>query len=189
MASPRDIEGHGTHVASIIAGSTVNKANFFGLGSGVARGGVPSARIAVYKVCWLAGCFISDILAGFDAAIADGVDILSVSLGFSFGARAYARDPIAIGSFHAMRNGILTSVSAGNSGPFRSTVSNVAPWQMSVAASTIDRKFTNTLTLGNGAKFKVSCCLKLLTRTCGGILIKKTIDDFNLGQKIIVTSC
>ncbi|KAL8144505.1 hypothetical protein V2J09_017537 [Rumex salicifolius] len=131
VASPRDTEGHGTHVSSIIAGSTVSSASFSGLGNGTARGGVPSARIAVYKVCWSDGCYLSDILAGFDAAIADGVDILSVSLGFRSGARPYSRDPVAIGSFHAMRKGILTSASAGNGGPARETVGNVAPWLLS----------------------------------------------------------
>ncbi|RWR75994.1 subtilisin-like protein protease SBT4.3 isoform X1 [Cinnamomum micranthum f. kanehirae] len=37
------------------------------------KGGVPSARIAVYKVCDVEGCSDSAILAAFDDAIADGV--------------------------------------------------------------------------------------------------------------------
>ena len=44
-----------------------------GLGLGTARGGFPSARIAVYKICWLFGCNDADILAAFDDAIADGL--------------------------------------------------------------------------------------------------------------------
>ncbi|ERN19433.1 hypothetical protein AMTR_s00069p00176100 [Amborella trichopoda] len=148
--SPRDSVGHGTHTASTAAGRPYNGASYFGLGKGLARGGVPSARVAVYKVCWAGGrCGLADILAGFDDAIADGCHILSVSLGASSPVE-YMQDPIAIGSFHAMKNGILTSNSAGNSGPSPYSVSNNAPWSLTVAASTIDRKFVSQVQLGNG---------------------------------------
>ncbi|MBA0697058.1 hypothetical protein Goari_003567 [Gossypium aridum] len=49
-----------------------------------------------------------------------------------------------------MKNGILTSNSAGNSGPSLSTITNFSPWSLSVAASTIDRKFVTRVKLGNG---------------------------------------
>ena len=153
--SPRDSEGHGSHTASTAAGREVQGASYFGLAEGLARGGVPYARIAVYKVCWSFGCASADILAAFDDAIADGVDILSVSLGAPQ-AFPYLDDPIAIGSFHAMKYGILTSNSAGNSGPFPYTASNVAPWTLTVAASTIDRKFVASAVLGNGKVITVS---------------------------------
>ncbi|KAI3468815.1 hypothetical protein Pfo_025478 [Paulownia fortunei] len=149
IPSPRDTEGHGTHTASTAAGVELPGTSFLGLAEGVARGGVPNARIAVYKVCWASGCGLADILKAFDDAIADGVDIISVSLGSGYPSD-YFDDPIAIGSFHAMKNGILTSNSAGNSGPDPVTVSNFAPWTLTVAASTIDRKFVANLALGNG---------------------------------------
>ncbi|KAJ6347519.1 hypothetical protein OIU76_004069 [Salix suchowensis] len=141
--------GHGTHTSSTAAGREVQGASYFGLAEGVARGGVPNARIAVYKVCWSFGCSSADILAAYDDAIADGVDIISVSLGFYFPI-PYMEDPIAIGSFHAMKNGILTLNSAGNSGPYPYSVSNYAPWTLTVAANTIDRKFVAQVVLGNG---------------------------------------
>lgn len=125
---------------------------------------MPNARIAMYKVCWSDGCATADILAAFDDAIADGVDIISVSLGSDFPFE-YFEDPIAIGSFHAMKYGILTSNSAGNSGPDPYSVSNIAPWTLTVAASSIDRKFVAQAVLGNGITYPVSemCCLLLYT--------------------------
>ncbi|KAJ7964591.1 Cucumisin [Quillaja saponaria] len=146
--SPRDSDGHGTHIASTVAGGLVTSASLLGLGSGNARGGVPSARIAVYKVCWSDGCHDADILAAFDDAIADGVDIISLSIGGNT-PRRYFNDSIAIGSFHAMKFGILTSTSAGNSGPNLQTITNFSPWSLSVAASIIDRKFFTKVQLGN----------------------------------------
>lgn len=121
---------------------------------GLARGGAPGARIAVYKVCWSLGCDSVDIIAAFDDAIADGVDILSISSGSPF-QFPYWEDATSIGSFHAMKHGILTSASAGNSGPERATVQNNAPWLLTVAASSIDRKFASELLLGNGRTFTV----------------------------------
>ncbi|KAJ0104698.1 hypothetical protein Patl1_18657 [Pistacia atlantica] len=147
--SPRDSEGHGSHTSSTAAGSEVPNASYYGLANGTARGGVPNSRIAMYKVCWSFGCALADILAAFDDAIADGVDIISVSLGADVPLE-YFEDPIAIGAFHAMRHGILTSNSAGNSGPSPLSVSNYAPWTLTVAASTIDRKFIAQVVLGNG---------------------------------------
>ncbi|XP_065871981.1 cucumisin-like [Euphorbia lathyris] len=152
IASPRDTRGHGTHTASIAAGGIVEKASFLGIASGAARGGVPSARIAVYKICWLDGCSDADILAAFDDAIADGVDIISLSVGLT--PVNYLKDTIAIGAFHAMKNGILTSTSAGNQGPSSETILNFAPWTLSVAASTIDRNFISKVKLGNGAIYE-----------------------------------
>ncbi|XP_065871786.1 cucumisin-like [Euphorbia lathyris] len=153
LKSPRDSIGHGTHVASTAAGGSVSNASLYGLGLGTARGGVPSARIAVYKVCWLDGCWDADILAAFDDAIADGVDVISISIGASV-TRHYFRDSIGIGAFHAMRKGILTSTSAGNSGPEFRTLRNFAPWYVSVAASTIDRKFITDVQLGNNRVYQ-----------------------------------
>ncbi|PWA83785.1 cucumisin [Artemisia annua] len=149
--SARDTDGHGTHTASTVAGRAVNSASLLGLANGTARGGVPSARIAVYKICFET-CFDSDILAAFDDAIADGVDIISLSVGGSF-PQDYFVDPIAIGAFHAMKNNILTSNSAGNNGPILGSTSNVSPWSLSVAASSIDRKFLTQIVLGNSQTY------------------------------------
>jgi hypothetical protein len=54
-----------------------------------------------------------------------------------------------------MRNGILTSKSAGNYGPDLATITNDSPWSLSVAASTIDRKFFTKVQLGNNNIYEV----------------------------------
>ncbi|KAK8592122.1 hypothetical protein V6N13_062708 [Hibiscus sabdariffa] len=151
--SPRDSNGHGTHTASTAAGRLVNGANLFGLGTGTARGGVPSARIAVYKTCWSDGCSDADILAAFDDAIADGVDIITLSVG-STEVDDYFSNSIAIGAFHAMENRILTVTAAGNDGPGRPTIKDFSPWTLTVAASTMDRKFLTRVKLGNGMVYE-----------------------------------
>ncbi|XP_050363217.1 CO(2)-response secreted protease-like [Argentina anserina] len=146
--SPRDFVGHGTHVSSTAAGSVVPGTSYYGLAAGAAKGGSPSSRIALYKVCTSEGCYASAILAAFDDAISDGVDVLSLSLGSSIYQPDLSSDPIAMGAFHAVEQGIIVISSAGNDGPDRGTVANFAPWLMTVAASTIDRNFRSDVILG-----------------------------------------
>ncbi|XP_072147883.1 cucumisin [Setaria viridis] len=150
-----DNEGHGTHTASTAAGRAVPGASLGGLAGGTARGAVPGARIAVYKVCWEDGCSSEDILAAFDDAVADGVDVISASLGSGI-PYDYAADPMAIGAFHAARSGVVVSVSAGNSGPELGTVCNVAPWTISTGAALTDRRIVTEVALGDGRSFEGS---------------------------------
>lgn len=151
--SPKDTEGHGTHTASTAAGSVVSNASFFNYARGEARGMAIKARIAVYKICWSLGCFDSDILAAMDQAIDDGVHVISLSVGASGRAPQYDRDSIAIGAFGAAKHGVLVSCSAGNSGPNPYTAVNIAPWILTVGASTIDREFPAEVILGDGRVF------------------------------------
>ncbi|XP_017982587.1 PREDICTED: subtilisin-like protease SBT5.3 isoform X2 [Theobroma cacao] len=154
--TPRDKEGHGTHTLSTAGGNLVAKASVLGFGKGTAKGGSPRARVAAYKVCWppVSGdeCFDADILAAFDVAIHDGVDVLSVSLGGD--PTPFFNDSVAIGSFHAIKHGIVVVCSAGNSGPAYGTVTNIAPWQITVGASTMDREFPSIVVLGNNMRYK-----------------------------------
>ncbi|KAH9752722.1 CO(2)-response secreted protease [Citrus sinensis] len=155
--SPRDSVGHGTHTASTAAGAHVANASYFGLARGTARGGSPSSRIASYKACSEDGCSGSAILQAMDDAIADGVDIISISIGMSSLFQSdYLNDPIAIGAFHAEQMGVMVICSAGNDGPDPSTVVNTAPWIFTVGASSIDRDFQSTVLLGNGKTIKGS---------------------------------
>jgi subtilisin family serine protease len=149
--SPRDNDGHGTHTSSTAAGGVVRGADLFGYAAGTAKGMAPRARVATYKACWLGGCFSSDILKAMEVAVADGVDVLSLSLGGD--SSDYYRNSIAVGAFSAMERGIFVSCSAGNAGPGAATLSNGAPWITTVGAGTIDRNFPAVITLGNGVKY------------------------------------
>ena len=146
--SPRDQDGHGTHTAATVAGSPVRGANLLGYAHGTARGMAPGARIAVYKVCWAGGCFSSDILSAVDRAVADGVNVLSISLGG--GVSSYYRDSLSIAAFGSMEMGVFVSCSAGNAGPEPASLTNVSPWITTVGASTMDRDFPATARLGTG---------------------------------------
>ncbi|XP_059073396.1 subtilisin-like protease SBT4.14 [Cryptomeria japonica] len=68
---PRDEDGHGTHTSSTVAGHFFKNAS---LAQGESRGGVPGARVAMYKVCW-GNCDDADFLAAFDDAIYDASSI------------------------------------------------------------------------------------------------------------------
>uniref|UniRef100_A0A2P2P146 Subtilisin-like protease SBT1.6 n=1 Tax=Rhizophora mucronata TaxID=61149 RepID=A0A2P2P146_RHIMU len=152
--SARDADGHGTHTASTAAGRHAFRASMEGYAPGVAKGVAPKARLAVYKVCWKnSGCFDSDILAAFDAAVNDGVDVISISIGGGDGiASPFYLDPIAIGAYGAVSRGVFVSSSAGNDGPASMSVTNLAPWLVTVGAGTIDRNFPADVILGDGRR-------------------------------------
>jgi subtilisin family serine protease len=112
-------------------------------------------------VCWSTGdCSSADILAAFDDAIHDGVDVISVSLGQSPPLPDYVDDALSVGSFHAAAKGIAVVCSGGNSGPFPETVINAAPWVITVGASTIDRTFLSQVVLGNNFSLVVSIYMR-----------------------------
>ncbi|WVZ50131.1 hypothetical protein U9M48_001417 [Paspalum notatum var. saurae] len=143
--SARDANGHGTHTASTIAGAPVRGASHRRgcLAAGLARGGAPRARLAVYKACFgSGGCGDASLTAAVDAAIHDGVDVLSLSLDG-------LEDP---GTLHAVASGITVVFGGGNDGPVPQTISNVMPWGITVAATTMDRSFPTAITLDDGQK-------------------------------------
>lgn len=148
QGTPLDEDGHGTHTASTAAGNFVAGANSFGQGNGTAVGVAPRAHLAIYKVCFDGRhCSESDVLAAMDTAIEDGVDVLSISLGWP--TVPFAFDAVALGAYTAVKRGVFVSCSAMNRGPSHDTLSNEAPWILTVGASTLDRKLKAVAVLGN----------------------------------------
>ena len=137
--SPRDVDGHGTHIATTAAGNKV-RASIFGTFLGNVEGMAPKARIAAYKACWLrpgatrAACNTSDLANAIDMAVADGVDIINYSIGSSL-FTATAPDDIAL--LAAAKAGVLAVVAAGNEGPNYQTITSPAgnPAVLTAAAS------------------------------------------------------
>nr|ACN31107.1 unknown [Zea mays] len=165
LSSPRDYVGHGSHTLSTAGGSLVPGASVLGHhGRGVAAGGSPGARVAAYKACYGPGCSGVDILAAIVAAVADGVHVLSLSLGAP--PADYLTDLTALGAFFAVQSGVTVVCAAGNSGPQPSTATNLAPWILTVGASTMDRDFPANVSF-NGDTIQVAV-LAQLSGPCQG---------------------
>jgi subtilisin family serine protease len=136
--SPRDSDGHGTHTATTAVGNEHVQAVLAGVPVAKVSGVAPKARLAVYKACWQApeapeaSCFFSDTAAATDQAVADGVDVLS----FSVGTAATIADPQDIAFLFAADAGVVPVRSAGNDGPGPESTVAGEPWVTTVAAST-----------------------------------------------------
>ncbi|WP_306457927.1 S8 family peptidase [Streptomyces sp. SA15] len=147
VSSPMDMDSHGTHTATTAAGNHDTPAEIPGLGlRGKVSGVAPAARVAAYKTCWHDGCWYSDTTAAIDKAVADGVDVISYSIGGTLTSPT-SREAM----FNAAKAGVFVSAAAGNSGP--DTVENTAPWITTVAAETHDTGYSSALVLGDGRRF------------------------------------
>ncbi|MGZ8652603.1 MAG: S8 family serine peptidase, partial [Actinomycetota bacterium] len=141
--SARDADGHGTHTASTAAGAATH-ASIFGLGRGEVAGMAPGARVIMYRVCLLQGCFQSDSVAAVEQAILDGVDVINFSI--SGGADPYS-DAVELAFLSAYESGIDVNASAGNSGPGPATADHGGPWVTTVGASYGPQLFMTDLKL------------------------------------------
>jgi subtilisin family serine protease len=152
--SPRDGDGHGTHVASTAAGNAGIAASVGGHSFGKISGVAPAAKLAIYKVAFTSATdeepaiYTGDALAAIDAAVTDGVDVINYSVSGS----DTVDDPVDMAFLSAASAGIFVATSAGNGGPEASTLNHVTPWVTTVAASTV-APYAATLVLGNGKKY------------------------------------
>ncbi|CAI5465595.1 unnamed protein product [Closterium sp. Yama58-4] len=159
FSSARDGDGHGTWCSGAAAGNGNISVVMGGRNYGTASGVAPRARVAMYKALWVvkgggASGTNADIRAAVDTAVADGVDVLSLSLGGSV--PQYFSD---IPYMNAAKAGVFVALAAGNAGPpspmrVLGTLSNAAPWYLTVGATTIGRQYYATLSLGNGVELK-----------------------------------
>lgn len=111
---PMDEQGHGTHVAGIIAGS------------GGITGMAPGASLLAYRVVENSGRVrTSNVARALDRAVLDGADVINLSLGTRFTVEAL-NDIVR----NAMDVGVIVVAAVGNSGP--------APGSIGAPASDID---------------------------------------------------
>ncbi|MFI7672291.1 S8 family serine peptidase [Actinophytocola sp. NPDC049390] len=130
--SAADGHGHGTHVASIIAGSGAAS-------GGKYRGVAPGARLAVGKVLDDGGSGAESwILQGMAwAATETGADIVNMSLG---GPDGPGTDPIeAAVNRLTEETGTLFVVAAGNSGSERGTINSPGTADAALTVGAVDR--------------------------------------------------
>ena len=109
-STPRDPNGHGTHVASCAAGS-LNTVSPLGLISGFA----PNAYLGNYKVFTDDFTTLEQIISALEACVEDGMDIVNLSLG----SESYINtllDPEALAIKNAIKAGVVVVAAAGNSG-------------------------------------------------------------------------
>ncbi|HEX8077033.1 MAG TPA: S8 family peptidase, partial [Chthoniobacterales bacterium] len=151
--SPRDYNGHGTHTASTSGGNNSVQIPVTALSlSGIA----PRARVAMYKALWhqadgTGSGFTSDLVAGIDQAVADGVDVINYSVS---GSTSNFLHPAEVAFLNAADAGVFVATSAGNSGPGSSTVAHPGVWETTVAASSHPRLATGSVLLGNNATYE-----------------------------------
>lgn len=138
--SARDRVGHGTALASIVAG--VRTAGSLATITGIA----PKAWIGNYKVFGTPGVNDSTsdaaILKAIDDAVSDGMDVINLSLGSDFAPRL-DEDLEVQAIERATRAGVVVVVSAGNNGPALNTMASpgTAPSAITVGAVTNERAF------------------------------------------------
>jgi len=115
------VQDHGTHTAGIAAGVTGKTAVVNGVAIDDMSGIAPGAFLGNYNVFpgGVSNARSEDILNAVDAAIADGMDVLNLSLGGGFHGN---NDLLAIGLDNAVEAGVNVAVAAGNSGPGGGTI-------------------------------------------------------------------
>ncbi|MFQ3662633.1 MAG: S8 family serine peptidase [Chloroflexaceae bacterium] len=152
--SPFDDNGHGSHVASTLAGHVQATSAVAGVATGPLAGVAPHATIVAYDACGIRGSFcpLEAILQAIDQAVADGVDVINFSIG-GFATEPW-RDAEALALLGALEGGTLVAVAAGNAGPDPGSITAPAnaPWVLSIGATSHGRRFVRDLgPFGGGA--------------------------------------
>ncbi len=145
-ADPMDDNGHGTHVAGIVAAS------------GGVTGVAPSAKIMAYRVLGSDGYgSMSNVILAIGASMDpngdgltdDHVDVISMSLG----SRGEVDDPVCLAVENAIQAGVVVVVAAGNDGPSMGTVSSpgLSPGAVTVGAVDEDGVLAEFSSRGTGS--------------------------------------
>lgn len=110
--SADDALGHGTHVAGIVAGQGINDFD----GNRV-LGIAPGVQLLVAKVCNSQGfCLEGDIDAGVEWAVAQGAQVINMSLGAGAFMDDCDEDPLGQEANWAVDQGVVVVAASGNQG-------------------------------------------------------------------------
>lgn len=142
-ADPIDTDGHGTHVAGIIAGN------------GTVKGVAPEATLYAYQVCNYY-CPSSYVIQALERSADpdqnplthDALDVVNLSLG----GPGSSEDPLTIASNNASKAGIVVVVAAGNDGEAYDALGSPGNTELAitVAASDFDDNIADFSSRGPG---------------------------------------
>jgi subtilisin len=128
-----DKNGHGTHVAGIIAADAgADEKGIYGM--------APAAKLFAYKVCGANGSCYADVIAvGLKTAVERGADVVNMSFGTDKDIQLI-RDAVN----DAVSNGVLLVAASGNDGPFPDSVDYPAAYASVVAVGAINKSLNVT---------------------------------------------
>jgi subtilisin family serine protease len=143
---PLDCQGHGTHVSGTAAGFGVaggrtyhgpyTNAALSGSTFDIGPGAAPNALLMAYRVFGCDGSATdADVAAAIDRAVADGADVINMSLGETFG---YADSLDTIASDNASLAGTMVVASAGNEGPSAMMTGSPGAASRALAVAAVD---------------------------------------------------
>lgn len=122
-----DKNGHGTHIAGVIAANAgKDKLGIYGI--------APQAKIYAFKVCDDEGsCYADDVAAGIQTAVDDGAQIINMSFGTDRDIE-FVKNAIDYASQH----GVLLVAAAGNDGPYPDSIDYPAAYKEVVAVGAVN---------------------------------------------------
>ncbi|KAF9209499.1 hypothetical protein BGZ59_010092, partial [Podila verticillata] len=140
-ADPMDCQGHGTHVAGIVGGNSMNT-NVTPKPPQPFIGVAPEVTFGAYRVFGCAGSSGDDIiLASMEMAFNDGMDLINMSLG---GGSSFKYNPTAVLADKLVAHGMAVLGAAGNDGtdgPWM--VSDTGLGNLSTSVASFDNAYGN----------------------------------------------
>lgn len=134
---PYDDDGHGTHVAGIIAGNGYTSKKYIGT--------APCANLIVIKALDHSGNGTeSDILAALQWVLNNrlryNIKVINLSLGIK-SETPYHIDPLVKGANAAVKYGLTVVAAAGNNGPGKCTINSpgISPYVITVGAADLSK--------------------------------------------------
>ncbi|MEV0806275.1 S8 family serine peptidase [Micromonospora sp. NPDC050200] len=175
---PVDEHGHGTHVASTIAGT--GQAS-----DGLRRGVAPGAKLLIGRVCDHEGrCAGDAVIAGMEWAAQSGAEVVNMSLGGppSDGTDALSKSVNQLSRAY----GTLFVIAAGNNGPTAKTVGSPGAADEALTVAAVDKSdqmapfSSRGPRVGDGgAKPDIAAPgVAIVAARAKGTAMGKTVDDY-----------